>query len=243
MGQVVKAEPKSIMMDMAARFGMEKAAFESTLKKTIMPSEATNEQIASFLIVAKEYDLNPFIKEIYAFASKHGGIQPIVSIDGWLKIINNHQQFDGMQLDEHFDDDHKLIAVTCHIFRKDRQHPTSITEYMAECKRETVQWNQMPARMLRHKATIQAARYAFSFSGIVDPDEAERIIEMGDVVPAKEATQEKLKGLTERLHDKVHTESTEIITEVAENKPKKEIEDGDKTGGSAAAPKGVAGKG
>lgn len=29
--------------------------------------------------------------------------------------------------------------------------------------------------MLRHKATIQAARYAFGFSGIVDPDEAERI--------------------------------------------------------------------
>jgi hypothetical protein len=28
--------------------------------------------------------------------------------------------------------------------------------------------------MLRHKAAIQAARYAFSFSGIIDPEEAER---------------------------------------------------------------------
>ncbi len=29
--------------------------------------------------------------------------------------------------------------------------------------------------MLRHKATIQAARYAFGLSGIYDPDEGERI--------------------------------------------------------------------
>jgi hypothetical protein len=29
--------------------------------------------------------------------------------------------------------------------------------------------------MLRHKAAIQAARYAFGFAGIMEPDEAERI--------------------------------------------------------------------
>lgn len=50
-----------------------------------------------------------------------------------------------------------------------------VTEYMAECVRNTEPWAKWPARMLRHKTTIQAARYAFGFSGIVDPDEAERI--------------------------------------------------------------------
>jgi hypothetical protein len=29
--------------------------------------------------------------------------------------------------------------------------------------------------MLRHKAAIQAGRYAFGFSGIIDPDEADRL--------------------------------------------------------------------
>jgi hypothetical protein len=29
--------------------------------------------------------------------------------------------------------------------------------------------------MLRHKAFVQAARYAFGFAGIVDPDEADRV--------------------------------------------------------------------
>jgi hypothetical protein len=30
--------------------------------------------------------------------------------------------------------------------------------------------------MLRHKATMQAIRYAFGFAGVMDPDEYERMI-------------------------------------------------------------------
>lgn len=173
-------EKRSITNDMAARFGMEAKAFEATLAKTIIKDEqASREQVAAFLVVAKQYNLNPFTKEIYAFPARGGGIQPIVSIDGWLKIINNHKNFDGMEFVDEWKDD-KLVSVTCRMYRKDRSHPIEVTEYMIECKRDTEPWRKYPARMLRHKATIQAARYAFSFSGIVDPDEAERIIEMGD---------------------------------------------------------------
>jgi hypothetical protein len=38
--------------------------------------------------------------------------------------------------------------------------------------------------MLRHKAMIQAARYAFGFSGIYDEDEGSKIAEMRDITPA-----------------------------------------------------------
>ena len=54
---------------------------------------------------------------------------------------------------------------------------------MDECKKESEPWKKWPARMLRHKSLIQCARYAFSLSGIVDPDEAERMI---DVTPTVE---------------------------------------------------------
>jgi hypothetical protein len=50
-----------------------------------------------------------------------------------------------------------------------------VTEYLAECRQGTDPWKKWPARMLRHKAAIQAIRYAFGFSGIVDPDEADRM--------------------------------------------------------------------
>src|SRR3954470_23204855 len=46
---------------------------------------------------------------------------------------------------------------------------------MAECRQSTDAWAKWPARMLRHKAVIQAARMAFGFAGIVDPDEAARM--------------------------------------------------------------------
>jgi len=205
MNQVVTAnqQTRSIVTEMAHRFGMERAAFEATLKKTIMPAdrEATNEQVAAFLVVANQYDLNPFTKEIFAFPSRGGGIQPVVSVDGWLKIINSHPEFDGMEFEDHLGAASNLEAVTCKMYRKDRTHPVEVTEYMSECRRDTDTWKKWPARMLRHKATIQAARYAFGFSGIVDPDEAERAIDMGaaEVVPAQAATDKTAQGLRKRL--------------------------------------------
>ena len=180
------AARKSVLLDMATRYGMEPAAFEATLRATVMPSnkEVTREQFAAFLLVAKEYRLNPLTKEIYAFPGKGDSIQPIVSIDGWMRMINNHPDFDGMEFEDSFNDAGVLVSITCKMYRKDRSHPVSVTEYMAECKRATDTWQKWPARMLRHKAAIQAARYAFGFSGIYDEDEAQRFV---DVTPAPAA--------------------------------------------------------
>jgi phage recombination protein Bet len=165
----------SVMMDMAARFGMEPNAFEKVMRATVFPSNGAPEHLAGFLLVAKEYALNPLTKEIYAFATKGGGIMPIVSIDGWVSLINRNPQFDGLTFDDHLDAKDAVTAITARMFRKDRSHPTEVTEYMSECARPTDPWKQFPRRMLRHKALIQAARYAFGYSGIYDPDEAERI--------------------------------------------------------------------
>lgn len=165
---------RSLLVSMSERYGMEPAAFEQTLRATVVPGSCSKEQLAAFLLVAKEYELNPITKEIYAFPTKGGGIQPIVGIDGWMNIINSHPNLDGMEFVDTFDDKGKLTAITCQIYRKDRSHPTSVTEYMDECKRDTEPWKKWPARMLRHKAAIQAARYAFGFSGIIEPDEFDR---------------------------------------------------------------------
>lgn len=140
-----------------------------TLKATAFRSNATDAQFNVLMIVANQYGLNPFTKEIYAFPDKNNGITPVVGVDGWARIINSHQQFDGME----FTSDAE--SCTCKIYRKDRNHPTIVTEYLEECKRPTQPWNSHPRRMLRHKAMIQAARLAFGFGGIYDEDEAERI--------------------------------------------------------------------
>lgn len=166
---------KSILLSMAGKFGMEPAAFEQTVRATCGCDKATKEQFAAFLLVANEYGLNPITREIYAFPTRGGGIQPIVGIDGWMTMANNHPAYDGITFVDRLSDDGQLLAITAQVHRKDRQHPIEVTEYLAECKQGTDPWKKWPARMLRHKAAIQAIRYAFGFSGIVDPDEADRM--------------------------------------------------------------------
>lgn len=172
---VATIEPRrSMIADMALRYNMEPKAFSDTLRGTVVPKNATNEEFAAFLMVAREYNLNPITKEIFAFPKQGGGIQPIVSVDGWANLINSHPQCDGVEFADDLAANGDLVSITCKIFRKDRSHPTCATEYMSECKRDTSTWKQWPRRMLRHKALIQAARYAFGFAGVVDQDEAER---------------------------------------------------------------------
>jgi phage recombination protein Bet len=160
---------------MAGRYNMEAKAFADTLRGTVVPKNATDAEFAAFLMVAREYNLNPITKEIFAFPKQGGGIQPIVSVDGWANLINSHPQCDGVEFVDSLNDKGELVSITCQIFRKDRSRPTTATEYMGECRRKTSTWDQWPRRMLRHKALIQAARYAFGFAGIIDQDEAERL--------------------------------------------------------------------
>jgi len=206
MNEVATTERKSVLNTIASRFNMEPKAFEQVVRRTVVPDEITNEQFAAFLMVANEYKLNPVTKEIYAFPTKGGGIQPIVSIDGWLNIINSHPDFDGMEFVDNMLEG-KLVSITCKMHRKGRNNPTEVTEYMGECNRGTDPWKKYPTRMLRHKAVIQAARYAFGFSGIIEPDEAERYDDAG-VININKSEENK-------AHD-VRLELTELIKKQAE---------------------------
>lgn len=159
---------------LGAVFGMENDGAEllNVLKATAFKGQVSDAQMSALMVVANQYKLNPFTREIYAFPDRQNGIIPVVGVDGWARIINEHPQFDGMEFDQNEE------SCTCIIYRKDRGRPIKITEWLAECKRENAQpWKTHPRRMMRHKSLIQCARIAFGFVGIYDPDEAERIAE------------------------------------------------------------------
>jgi phage recombination protein Bet len=172
----------SLLAAMASKYSMEPETFKNVIKQTVMPANATNEQMAAFLLVAHEYDLNPITKEIYAFPAKGGGITPVVGIDGWINLAQRRPEFDGMEHEWETDAKGECTACTCKIFRKDRTRPVVVTEFMVECKRPTDPWRSHPRRMLRHKATLQAIRYAFGFAGIKDEDDAEVIYTQATVI-------------------------------------------------------------
>jgi len=191
---------KKLTERLAERFGIDPNHMLVSLKATAFSSEKeiSNEQMIALLVVAEQHKLNPWTKEIYAFPGKGGSIIPIVGVDGWARIINDNPAFDGMD----FEQDEE--SCTCVIYRKDRNHPIKVTEYMSECKKFGAgPWQSHPKRMLRHKAMIQCARIAFGFSGIYDPDEAERVIE-GEVVQM-ESKPKRSTSVTQTVIDEQKT--------------------------------------
>lgn len=176
MSNVAVIKQPSIMATMAAKFNVPESEMLSTLKATAFKGQVSDAQMTALLIVANQYGLNPWTKEIYAFPDKNNGIVPVVGVDGWSRIINEHSMFDGLEFEQ--DDE----SCTCIIHRKDRSHPIKVTEYKSECDRKSGPWASHPKRMLRHKALIQCARLAMGYVGIYDEDEAERILEK-DITP------------------------------------------------------------
>lgn len=197
----IESESKHPLAAFADQFNLNPETMKQTLISTVFRQKegnpVTDEQMTALMIVAKEYKLNPFIKEIYAFPDKSNGIIPIIGVDGWLRIINSHPKLSAIEFeyaDEmiKMDDNSKRCPewIECIITRSDRDKPIKVREYLDEVYRPaftgykngkqytiTGPWQTHTKRQLRTKAIIQAARIAFGFSGIYEEDEAHRILE------------------------------------------------------------------
>jgi hypothetical protein len=196
-----KQKPSALSL-MASRLSVEPAKLLDTLKSTVFKN-ASNEELLALVVVSNEYNLSPFLKEIYAFPAKGGGIVPIVSIDGWNKMLIRHPEFDGIQFEFSETPEGELVSCTATVHMKNLSHPVVITEYLGECKRNTDPWNNMPHRMLRNRTLCQVARIACGFSGIMGEDEAASIVTLDaaivtsapKTIPTSDTTAESAAGL------------------------------------------------
>lgn len=182
--QAAQTKSVSLIEKFASKYSVDSNKLMTTLKSTCFKGDVSNEQMMALLIVADQYGLNPFTKEIYAFPDK-GAIVPVVSVDGWSRIINENPLFNGIEFEYGPTCDngkhHEWIDAIIH--RKDRDVPTKIREFLSEVKKNSGPWNTHCNRMHRHKALIQCARVAFGFAGIFDPDEAANIVGERDITP------------------------------------------------------------
>lgn len=193
----ISPKKNSLSGKFAAKFNVDETEVMNILKSTAFKQRDGNppsdNQMMALMIVADQYGLNPFVKEIYAYPDKSNGIVPVVGVDGWNRIMNDHPQMDGIEF-KYSDETVSHKGKNCHVWieaiitRKDRSKPIVVREYFDEVVRNAsfaTPWDSHPKRMHRHKAEIQCARIAFGFAGIYDEDEAERIIEK-DITPANE---------------------------------------------------------
>jgi len=236
--------PVSLVNTFAEKYGVEAAHLLPTLKATAFKQkenvEISNEQMMALLVVADQYDLNPFTGQIFAFPDKKGGIVPVVGVDGWSGIINGNPALDGIEFVEsdeivnHPDGEHKPCPawIECVIHREDRNHPTRIKEHLDECYKPphtypsgdkiNGHWQTHTKRALRHKALIQCARVAFSYSGIYDEDEAHNIIASGELIEGEIVQSESTADINETLKEasekkkNAFVDLPEVAEEVAE---------------------------
>jgi len=171
--QQLATRPASALAIMADRCNVDPTKLHLTLKNTVFKG-ATDDELLSLVVTANRYGLDPFLKQIYAFPKKGGGIVPLVGFDGWIAIANRAPNYDGMTV-EVYGQDKNPTHATCEIYLKDRSKPVTVTEYFGECYRNTDPWNTMPRRMMRNKVIIQAIRVAFGVGGIYDEEEAAEI--------------------------------------------------------------------
>lgn len=167
------------------------------LIKNTVAQGATEDELKVLLYLCKEYNLDPLKKEIYFL--KYGGKSTILtSRDGYLKIANVNENFDGLESDVVYQGDKltkkedgsihieygeshiafdksKLTGAFCSVFRKDRRKATtvfvSIKDYY---KKGALIWEQYINAMILKVAEAMALKRAFAISGLITREEIEK---------------------------------------------------------------------
>ena len=165
---------KGLTESLAERFEVAPEELVRIVKSTCFPDGAASDgQLMMLLSFAKTYDLNPLASECYAFIDKKGKMHVGVQVDGWSKIANRQENFDGQEIEYENDANGNVTAITSKTFVKGRAHPTIYRAVMKEWKRATDVWNSMPSHQLFVKARDEGIRFAFGVPAY-DPDDEER---------------------------------------------------------------------
>lgn len=178
-----KAQTQGLIARLAGRFGVEPNRLLKCLTSQVFKQadgrQPSNEELMVLLLVCENFGLNPFNREIYAFRGKSGDIVPVVSLDGWAKIVRSQKDFNGVSF--RFSETTVKVAgcnqelpefVECAMRLKGVDEPIVIQEFMVECFNDkSPVWRKWPRRMLRTRAFIQCARLAFSLTGLYDEGE------------------------------------------------------------------------
>jgi hypothetical protein len=77
------------------------------------------------------FGLDPVGKEVYVTRTKRG-LCCIIGIDGWIKILDRTEGYDGFEQDEEFDEAGNLVCIETRIYSTKRSRPAKYRAYMRE---------------------------------------------------------------------------------------------------------------
>jgi len=144
----------------ATTLGIDEAELQAWIDLQI---EVPAKTILNLLRSMQSLHLDPLCEEVGFTQYDDGQWQVLITIEGCSKLLNQHPQFNGLvfnQADTLIDGVPEWIE--CAIYRKDREVPTTVREYLTEVRGENEIWKKMPRRMLRHRALQQCVRLAIA---------------------------------------------------------------------------------
>lgn len=157
-----------------------------TIKSTVA-KDATDEELYMFLSVANQYDLNPFMKEIY-FAKMNGQVAILTSKDGYKKLAERKPNFRKCQsMVVHENDEFEMEVVMgevvniTHKFKQkergniigayavlktlDHDNYVSYVSFREYDKRNSI-WKAYPSAMIKKVAENEVYKNFADISGL-----------------------------------------------------------------------------
>lgn len=205
MGEIVKQNGKEISKEVI-----------DLIRKTVA-KDANDLELQLFLHIAKEYDLDPILKEIVFMKRKVWNEYKqsydevptmMVSRDGLLAIAHKSGHFDGIKTETILDDKGNIKGARCIVYNNACTHPIEsevlFSEYCVYRKDKTGKtvpqalWATKPATMIRKVAESQALRRAFNVKGVYSQEELEAEIQK-DTKTELEYMGDAL-AITEKVH-------------------------------------------
>jgi hypothetical protein len=174
----VTQRQQSIAATAASFLGVPPAKVCALLRNIWKPSkgqpELTDSEMFAGLSMIARFGLDPVAKEIYVTRGSKG-LMTIIGIDGFVKILNRTEGYDGFEWEMHFSQDGKTLEwVETRIYSTKLSRPICYRAFANEYMRIAgVVAKDLPSHMLRLFSLRHAVRLFTPLGGsVVTEDEA-----------------------------------------------------------------------
>jgi hypothetical protein len=124
------------------------------------------------MALVARYGLDPFSREIYVTRGKKG-LMTILGIDGWIRILDRTDHYDGFDQILVMGDGDEILSVETIIYSKKRSHPARYKAFASDYKKlGGFMLEKIPGHMLRIFSLKHAGRLFVPMGTVVTQEEA-----------------------------------------------------------------------
>ena len=104
--------------------------------------ELTDQELNQGIALIAKFDLDPIAREIYVKRTPEGRTLAVVTIDGWVKILDRCDHYDGFRQLHRTDSDGDVVCVETRIYSKNRKYPAAYRAYRTEYEAIAGMWTE-----------------------------------------------------------------------------------------------------